>query len=172
MKLVFLFLCGLTLQVQAKSITHAFLSEVFSTDIPKVQRLVLTDDIKKTIIKLVGHPYPYRRIKFWKKAGKTVWILNEIGKTKKITAGFLIKNQQIEQTKVLAFRESRGGEVRYPFFTKQFKQATLNDDYQLNTYIDGITGATLSVRAMTKMARLALYLQQQLNLIQTSKRMF
>jgi len=57
---------------------------------------------------------------------------------------------------VLAYRESRGGEVQQDFFTKQFKEARLTENDKLNKKIDGITGATLSVWALQKMARLAL----------------
>ena len=66
----------------------------------------------------------------------------------------------IEDIRVLVFRESRGWEVRYPFFTDQFKTRRLTDDGKLDGHVDGITGATLSVRAMTKMARAALLLDQ------------
>jgi len=73
----------------------------------------------------------------------------------------VIKKGQIERIKVLIFRESRGWEVRYPFFTEQFSGARLIKNYQRNQPIDGITGATLSVRALKKLARLSLYLEQE-----------
>lgn len=57
------------------------------------------------------------------------------------------------------FRESRGFEVRYPFFTDQFRGARLREGLDLDREIDGISGATLSVRALTKLARLALLLR-------------
>jgi len=70
----------------------------------------------------------------------------------------VIQDGVLERIKVLIFRESRGWEVRYPFFTDQFKGAALNHDGALNKSIDGISGATLSVRALKKIATLALYL--------------
>ena len=60
--------------------------------------------------------------------------------------------------KVLVFRESRGWEVRHPFFTDQFRDAGLTGELALDRNIDGISGATLSVRALSRLARLALYL--------------
>jgi len=69
-----------------------------------------------------------------------------------------IKDQHIVRTKVLVYRESRGDEVRHDFFTDQFKAAKLDDQNQLDKHIDGITGATLSVRALTKLSRIALLL--------------
>ena len=78
-----------------------------------------------------------------------------------ITAGVVINNSQIEQVKVLVFRESRGWEVRHDFFTNQFKQASLKDNNRLDKTIDNISGATLSVRAVRKLATIALLLDQQ-----------
>jgi Na+-translocating ferredoxin:NAD+ oxidoreductase RnfG subunit len=47
--------------------------------------------------------------------------------------------------------------VRHPAFTQQFSDAKLENN-KLDRHIDGITGATLSVRAMTAVVTLALYL--------------
>ena len=65
--------------------------------------------------------------------------------------------------KVLVFRESRGWEVRYPFFTEQFADASLKAETKLDRKIDGISGATLSVDALIKLARLALFLDQYID---------
>jgi len=62
--------------------------------------------------------------------------------------------------RVLVYRESHGGEVRYKAFLKQYKGVMLKEGDFLNHAIDGISGATLSVRSMTRMARLALYYDQ------------
>ena len=69
----------------------------------------------------------------------------------------MIQSGKLNQAMVLNYRESRGGEVRHPNFLKQYQGADLQKDYQLDKNIDGISGATLSVRAMGRMARLALY---------------
>ena len=89
---------------------------------------------------------------------RSAWILEEIGKDKPITVGLVVNNNTLERIRVLIFRESRGWEVRYPFFTDQFRGAGLADEHRLDRHIDGISGATLSVRALEKLARLALYL--------------
>ena len=81
----------------------------------------------------------------------------------------MINHNKIESIKVLAFRESRGWEVRYPFFTDQFSDVALKENKQLDRHIDGISGATLSVRAMTKMARLALFLHQEIERMANGK---
>ena len=73
----------------------------------------------------------------------------------------VVAGERIERVEVLAFRESRGWEIRYPFFTDQFSGLTLAEDGYLSEHIDGITGATLSVRAVERVARLALWLDAQ-----------
>jgi hypothetical protein len=74
--------------------------------------------------------------------------------------GLIIDKSQIQLLKVLAFRESRGWEVKHDFFTRQFNTASITEELQLNKTIDGISGATLSVRALKKIAIIALYLEQ------------
>ncbi len=60
--------------------------------------------------------------------------------------------------RVREFREARGWEVRYPVFTDQFNDVRLDGGDELDRQIDGITGATLSVNAVARVVRLALFL--------------
>jgi len=138
-----------------------FIQEVFSGDAPKVSKIWIKKDLKVKIHEIMEHDLGVLRLKYWEKEGRTVWILEEIGKERPITAGIVINNGKIESINVLTFRESRGWEIRYPFFTDQFSNAVLKEDKQLDRKIDGISGATLSVKAMTKMARLALLLNHE-----------
>ena len=101
------------------------------------------------------------RMRYWAHDGKTAWIMEEIGKERPITIGVVVNNHQIERIKILAFRESRGWEVRYPAFTAQYENVKITPDYKLDQSIDGITGATLSVRAVNKVATLSLFYHQQ-----------
>ena len=139
----------------------AFIQQVFSGDVPKVSKIWIKKDLKVKIHEIMGHDLGVLRLKYWEKAGRTAWILEEIGKERPITAGIVINDGKIERINVLAFRESRGWEVRYPFFTDQFSDAALKENKLLDRHIDGISGATLSVKAMTKMARLALLLDHE-----------
>lgn len=136
----------------------AFLSQTFTAPVPEASRLWLNKDQKAEIKTILGHDYHALRIRYWKRDQRTAWILEEIGKEQPITIGVSIQANKIERVDVLAFRESRGWEIRHDFFTDQFKNATLLSSRELDRDIDGITGATLSVRAVTKVARLALYL--------------
>ncbi len=139
----------------------AFIQETFPRP-PKPKVIWLTGDLKKEIEKILQHPYAKLRVKYWKKGDKSAWVLDEIGKEKPITVGVIINDGKIASLRVLAFRESRGWEVEQPFFTRQFTQAGLRKDNRLDRNIDGITGATLSVRALKKLARMALLLDQNI----------
>jgi len=86
-------------------------------------------------------------------------MLDEIGKEYPITAGFVVSDNHIERAQVLIYRESRGDEIHLPAFLRQFIGSGL-DGERLSNKIDGITGATLSVNAMQRMARAALVLNQ------------
>jgi len=138
----------------------AFIAEVFADNPPKAGVVWPDTELKAQIKDILGHDYKGLRIRYWKQDKRTAWVLDEIGKDKPITTGFVINNGRIEFVRVLIFRESRGWEIRHAFFTDQFDKATLNKDRQLDRTIDNISGATLSVRAVTKLARVALLLDQ------------
>lgn len=146
-------------QYQSKD---AFITEVFAGAPPEAKMFWIKKELKSPVSSILQHKPGFFRTRYWQQDNKTVWILEEIGKVKPITVGIVIVSDKIEKVKVLAFRESRGWEVKHPFFTDQFKQISLTDKLNLNKSIDGISGATLSVRALNKVARLALFFNQQL----------
>jgi len=141
---------------------EAFLEKTFNSKLPPVSTIWLDQEKKKVISEFLQHSPTFIRVKYWQQGSKTAWILHEVGKSKPITIGIVIENSKIQQLKVLTFRESRGWEVKHDFFTQQFDNISLNEKLQLSSSIDGISGATLSVRALKKVARVALYLEQQL----------
>ena len=135
-----------------------FLAETFAGDAVVPQKLWLTAPLKQQAEDILGHELRGLRMGYWGDAQRSAWIMDEIGKEQPITVGIVISEDKIERVKVLIFRETRGWEVRYPFFTDQFKGLNLTPEQRLSGYIDGITGATLSVRALTRLGRLALLL--------------
>ncbi len=134
-----------------------FVSQAFGGTPPEPQAVWLTGNLGKQAAAVLQHPLRTVRVRYWLAGERTAWVLEEIGKERPITAGFVVDNGAIEQARVLAFRESRGWEIRHAFFTDQFHGAALAGE-RLDRSIDGISGATLSVRAMKRMARLALLL--------------
>ncbi len=158
---------------------QAYLSQAFPQSIQSVQehKVWILGDKKQAVQKILGHPYKQMRVGYWTTPNTTpglvpfrvdfsrrVWFLQEIGKDKYIDVAITIEQGEIKQLRVLEFRESRGWEVKLPFFTEQFEQNTLAPEptYKLTNKVDNISGATLSYRAVTKLARLALYLDSKI----------
>jgi len=156
------FLCNISLAADAYQTPEAFIAQAFPGKIPEPGIIWLTGKRKEAVKNILGHRYPFLRVRYWRQHERSVWILEEIGKEKPITTGIIINNGRLERIKVLIYRESRGWEVRYPFFTDQFKNTRLGEIENLDRHIDGVSGATLSVRAMKKLAALALYLNNEL----------
>lgn len=135
-----------------------FLKSVFGAKLPPTQALSLTASHQTRIQRLLGHSYRPSKVRYWSNGQKTAWILEEIGKTQPITTGYVVNGNRIEQVNVLIYRESHGFEVVGKGFRKQFKGASLDSNGRLTKQIRNIAGATLSVRALDRLGRVALYL--------------
>lgn len=138
-----------------------FVREAFAGKPPMPKRLWLTPAIQAEVARILGHEYTQQRVRYWRINMRSAWILEEIGKEEPITTGFVIEDNRIKLVKVLIYRESRGDEVRHAPFTRQFRDARLTAGNELDRSIDVISGASLSVSALTRLARLALYLHAQ-----------
>ena len=162
----FIWAC-VSLPAYATDKAHAeWLASVLGTAQAPSKILWLDKALKQELNDLLAYQPNGLRIRYWAVAGKTAWVLEEIGKELPITIGVAIDKTGVTSLKVLEYRESRGGEVQYPFFTEQFNRAHLIEakpKLALDRKIDGITGATLSVRAMTKVVKAALYLHQKVS---------
>ncbi len=141
---------------------ESFVQQAFPEEPPQAQLIWLTGELRQQVSELLGHPPRSARVRYWKQDQRSAWVLDEIGKEKPITAGFVIEQGRLRRVEILIYRESRGWEVRNRFFTEQFNDAQLNEQQQLDRSIDNITGATLSVSAIKRLAQVALLLDQQL----------
>lgn len=139
---------------------EAFLDSAFAHQSYKTEKLWLSADQKKTVQDILGHDFNNLRVRYSTASQTTAWILEEIGKERPIKIGVVVTDDKVRQVRILAFNESRGWEIKYPYFTDQFVNTALNPEFRLDRNIDGITGATLSVRAVTNITRLALYLHK------------
>lgn len=141
-----------------------FLKQAFAAVTPEVKTLWLNNDHKQAATSIFGHAYNGMRVRYWQGEGsRRAWIVEEIGKERPISIGVITEGKEVKDVVILAFRESRGWEVKNRFFTEQFANATLTTDQNLDRKVDGITGATLSVRAVTSSVRWVLYLNSQLD---------
>ncbi|MDP6979743.1 MAG: FMN-binding protein [Myxococcota bacterium] len=154
---------GVALQASAAEVYQtpaAFVAEAFPDAPPLAKAVWVTGDLQQEVERVLGHRYRDLRVRYWVSGDRSAWILDEIGKVEPITLGVVVEAGHIEAVKVLTYRESRGWEIRFPFFMDQYRGARVDADTQLDRDIDGISGATLSVRAATKVARLALVLDR------------
>ena len=139
-----------------------YLASTFPDGAPAASTLWVSGDIRESVEQVLGHRFGKLRTRYWFNGETSVWVLDEIGKELPITIGVAVRHGQIADIKVLEFRESRGWEVKYPFFTDQFKDAKMAGDNRLDRDIDSITGATLSVGAVTRIAKVALILHDNI----------
>lgn len=139
---------------------EAFVAQSFDGAPPAPAVLWPAPAVQQQMQDVLGHPYRLLRIRYWQQGERTAWVLREVGKEEEITIGFLVAESAIRDTQVLEFRESRGWEIKFPSFTKQFFGTRLVQDDALDRPIDNITGATLSVGAYQRLARLALVLDR------------
>lgn len=130
---------------------------------PAAEMLWLVGDLQPAARAILDHDYPAARVRYWRAGTRTVWVLDEIGKEMPITVGIAIDKGAVERVKVLVYRESRGWEVKSASFVAQFFGAKLDSNKKLDKQIDGISGATLSVRALNRLTRLALLFDQHVN---------
>ena len=143
-----------------ENITKGFLIQTFNSEIPKPKRFWANKETQQ-LIKTQFNPSQIKlSYRYWQKAETTVWILDELGKERDITTAIVIKNNKIVKVQVLIYRESRGGQVQNSRFTQQYNNKTSANNFTKE--IDSISGATLSVNALNKQVRMALWLNQSI----------
>ena len=136
-----------------------FVKSEFAGKVPSPRVQSLSAEMQKRITQMNGRKYAAQRVRYWSSGSKTVYILNSIGKTQPITCGYVLEGKKLSKVKVLVYRESHGDEVSRSYFTKQFRSLTLKKNGKLSRKPGNIAGATMSVRSLQRMARVALYLE-------------
>ncbi|MBI1979309.1 MAG: FMN-binding protein [Elusimicrobia bacterium] len=92
-------------------------------------------------------------------------ITEEIGKFKPIT--FIVKTSnegKIERIEIMVYRESVGSEVKRQRFLRQFRGKRAKDPLRINRDILNVTGATMSVQAITAGTKKVLVILEELYL--------
>jgi hypothetical protein len=149
------------LSANDKNITLDFLDQTFKSETPKPKRFWANKETQQ-FIKTQFNPSQIKlSYRYWQNDETTVWILDELGKERDITTAIVIKNDKIAKVQVLIYRESRGGQVQNNRFTQQYNNKTSTNNFTKE--IDSISGATLSVNALNKQVRMALWLNQSIS---------
>ena len=93
----------------------------------------------------------------------TIFVLDVMGQNAPITFGVgVTRDGVVRGVELVAYRESRGEEIRAPRFLRQLTGKRLTDPLKLGKDVDAITGATISSRSATLATRKALALAQVL----------
>ena len=148
-------------EVQIRHLSQPdFLQQVFADKEPQPGLLPLRGELRERVTKVLGHPYRGMRLRYWHSDEISAWLIDEKSKDMPMTVGVAVGPGGIVDLEILVYREPRGGEVHEAFFRRQYRGMTLNDDDTLSGDVDGITGATLSVDATSRVAAMALVLHQ------------
>lgn len=100
-------------------------------------------------------PVEERRVGFERILGKQgvagyIYRGRELGKVERMDFAVALDAEgRVKRVLLTAYRESIGGEVKSRRFMKQFEGKRFGNTLQVGRDIDGITGATLSSRAVT-----------------------
>lgn len=128
------------------------------------QKILSTPQLRKEALKVIGRnpsiwePFYFAYIakRGTERLGYAI-ICEEIGRDRPITFITAVNlDGTIKDVAIMMYRETRGGEVHYPVFTDQFKGKSLQNPILGQGDIRNITGATLSVRALSTGVRKAL----------------
>ncbi|MAC13051.1 MAG: FMN-binding protein [Alcanivorax sp.] len=148
-------------EVQIRHLSQPdFLQQVFADQEPQPGLLPLRGELRERVTKVLGHPYRGMRLRYWHSDEISAWIIDEKSKDMPMTVGVAVGPEGIVDLEILVYREPRGGEVHQAFFRRQYRGMTLGENDTLSGQVDGITGATLSVDATSRVAAMALVLHQ------------
>jgi len=124
-------------------------------DTVRIETHLLTPDLKDRVERRLGWRLEEDEVRVYlgykgeKLLGYAV-VTEQVGLYKPIT--FLVKvapDGRVDDVWIMVYRESRGGEVRHKRFLSQYEGKSAKDPIRLNRDVIGITGATLSVRAVS-----------------------
>ncbi len=143
-----------------------------NTDI-SMQILQLDKQVTKEVENQVKQKFYQDKLYYWtiSKRDSTMayaFLDNVIGKSMPITFMVIVKiDGDVISANVIKYREAYGSEVGNKGWLQQFINFNNNSTYNIGKDIDGISGATLSVKSMSKgiqkIATLYPLIQNQLN---------
>jgi hypothetical protein len=133
-------------------------AETVLGELPAAQKIRLSGEVKDGVQEACGGRYSGFYISYWQQDDQRGWALRARGKHGFVHAGVVTRQGRLVQIKVLSSKEQRGRGIETAQFLDQFNGAGLKTGTKLDRRIDGISGATYSVNAVKRMARVALYL--------------
>ena len=154
--LIILTFASLVLGSEIKEKTLQVINDYYQQEI-KIEKFKfkIPKKIKKQIQNQIKQKFYRDQIYYWtiKIDNKIHYALmdNTLGKTMPIT--FLVifnENQEVIHSSIIKYREGYGGEISGKKWLTQFIGMKQDSLYKHEKEIDGITGATISVKSFTK----------------------
>ncbi|MCW8848452.1 MAG: FMN-binding protein [Melioribacteraceae bacterium] len=147
-----------------------FIQNKYGADIEiKTFKLVLPEKIKlksENFAKqrFFGSFVYYYEIYSSNKKVASAFLDNVLGKVKPITYMVVFnKDLSISSVDIVKYREQYGGAVGNKEWLDQFNLKTVNSDLELHKDVDGISGATISVKSVIKGVKRLVYLMNNLS---------
>ena len=155
-KIIILTFLSLIVGSEIKDKTIETINQFYQQDIEINEfKYSISKKIKKEIQNLTKQKFYREKIFYWtiKINDQLHYALmdNTIGKTMPIT--FLVifnEKQEVIYSKIIKYREGYGGEISGEKWLAQFNGMKQDSLYKHGKKIDGISGATLSVKSFTK----------------------
>lgn len=139
--------------------TSDYVKSFFNGNTPKKATVWVIGDLRDNINNVInGADSTPVRYRYWREGNRTLWVLDSVARTMPITAGVVVEDGKILDVSVLTYRETRGHEVQGRHHRVQYVGSGITSDNRLTNPINGISGSTLSVNSMKRMARIALLL--------------
>jgi len=155
--LISLFISSFILSSEIKEISINAIESFYSDSIEIISKKFKTSKkVKKEIQNKVKQKFFRDQIYYWliKKDGKNIGYAlldNSTGKSMPITYLVIFdSNQEIVHSSIIKYREGYGGEVAGKKWLAQFNGMRRDSLYIFPKDIAGISGATISVRSVTK----------------------
>ena len=126
-----------------------------NTDI-RMHILKLDKQMKKKVENTVKQKFYKDKLYYWTitegdSTKAYAFLDNVIGKSMPITFMVILNiDGEIENVNVIKYREAYGSEVGSKSWLQQFINFNNNSDYNIGKDIDGISGATISVKSISK----------------------
>ena len=142
--------------------TSDYVNSFFDGDVPTKATVWVIGELRDNINAVInGADSTPVRYRYWRRENRTLWVLDSVARTMPITAGIVVEDGKIIDISVLTYRETRGHEIQSRIHRAQYYGAAITDENSLDKPINGISGSTLSVNSMKRMARIALLLHNE-----------
>ncbi len=155
--LITLFIISFTLSSEIKESSIKAIQNFYTDSIEVInKKFKIPKKVKKEIQNKVKQKFFRDQIYYWiiKKDDKNIGYAlldNSIGKSMPITYLVIFdSSQQIVHSSIIKYREGYGGEVAGKKWLAQFNGMKRDSLYKFPENIAGISGATISVRSVTK----------------------